>query len=89
MDHPSACAGDKLPGLARAIAWARDDSTGQNEEALSALGSVIDNSPDAASTALCQAFGQRFPRPQDDYVHLDRLWVIEPLAQSLEKIGST
>ena len=47
------------------------------------------NSPDAASSALYQAFRQRFPKPQDDYVHMRMQLVVEALAQSMEKAGST
>ena len=47
------------------------------------------NAPDAASGALVQAFRQRFPKPQDDYVHMRLQLVVEALAQSMEKAGST
>jgi branched-chain amino acid transport system substrate-binding protein len=47
------------------------------------------NAPDAASAALYQAFRQRFPKPQDDYVHLRMQLMVEALAQSVEKAGST
>ena len=47
------------------------------------------NSPDPASAALYQSFRQRFPRPQDDYVHMRMQMVVEALVQSLEKAGST
>lgn len=47
------------------------------------------NSPDPASVALYQSFRQRFPRPQDDYVHMRMQMVVEALVQSLEKAGST
>ena len=46
------------------------------------------NLPGAASEALYQSFRQRFPKPQDDYVHMRMQLVIEALAQSIEKAGS-
>ena len=46
------------------------------------------NLPGAASETFYQSFRQRFPRPQDDYVHMRMQLVIEALAQSIEKAGS-
>jgi branched-chain amino acid transport system substrate-binding protein len=43
----------------------------------------------AASDALYAAFRQRFPAPQDDYVHLRMQLMIEMLAQALQRAGST
>ena len=43
----------------------------------------------AESRAFYQSFRQRYPRPQDDYVHMRMQLMIEALAQSLEKAGST
>ena len=45
------------------------------------------NVPGAASEAFYQSFRQRFPRPQDDYVHMRMQLMMEALAQSLEKAG--
>lgn len=45
------------------------------------------NAPGAASEAFYQSFHQRFPKPQDDYVHMRMQLMIEALAQSLEKAG--
>lgn len=45
------------------------------------------NLPGAASEAFYQSFRQRFPRPQDDYVHMRMQLMVEALAQSLEKAG--
>ncbi|MFZ2386251.1 MAG: branched-chain amino acid ABC transporter substrate-binding protein [Polaromonas sp.] len=45
------------------------------------------NAPGAASEAFYQSFHQRFPKPQDDYVHMRMQLMIESLAQSLEKAG--
>ncbi|MES2945376.1 MAG: branched-chain amino acid ABC transporter substrate-binding protein [Pseudomonadota bacterium] len=46
--------------------------------------------PNAAgepSEAFYQSFRQRFPKPQDDYVHMRMQLMIETLAQSVEKAG--
>jgi len=40
------------------------------------------------SEAFYQSFRQRFPRPQDDYVHMRMQLMIEALAQSVERAGS-
>ena len=45
------------------------------------------NAPGAASETFYQSFRQRFPRPQDDYVHMRMQLMMETLAQSLEKAG--
>ncbi|MDB5932637.1 MAG: amino acid/amide transporter substrate-binding protein family [Polaromonas sp.] len=47
------------------------------------------NTPGAASETFYQSFRQRFPRPQDDYVHMRMQLMVETLAQSLEKAGSS
>ncbi|MEO7160099.1 MAG: branched-chain amino acid ABC transporter substrate-binding protein [Polaromonas sp.] len=47
------------------------------------------NTPGAASETFYQSFRQRFPKPQDDYVHMRMQLMIEMLAQSLEKAGSS
>ncbi|MDB5743866.1 MAG: amino acid/amide transporter substrate-binding protein family [Polaromonas sp.] len=47
------------------------------------------NTPGAASETFYQSFRQRFPRPQDDYVHMRMQLMIETLAQSLEKAGAS
>ena len=46
------------------------------------------NAPGAASEAFYQSFRQRYPKPQDDYVHMRMQLMIESLAQSVEKAGS-
>ena len=46
------------------------------------------NLPGAAFEAFYQSFRQRFPKPQDDYVHMRMQLVIEALAQSIDKAGS-
>jgi len=45
------------------------------------------NTPGAASEAFYRSFRQRFPKPQDDYVHMRMQLMVESLAQSLEKAG--
>ena len=45
------------------------------------------NTPGTRSEAFYQSFRQRFPKPQDDYVHMRMQLMIETLAQSLEKAG--
>ena len=47
------------------------------------------NTPGAASEKFYQSFRQRFPRPQDDYVHMRMQLMVETLAQSMEKAGSS
>jgi branched-chain amino acid transport system substrate-binding protein len=47
------------------------------------------NEPGAGSEAFYQSFRQRFPKPQDDYVHMRMQLMIEALAQSIEKAGAT
>ena len=46
------------------------------------------NSPSAESEKFYQSFRQRFPKPQDDYVHMRMQLMIEALAQSIEKAGA-
>jgi branched-chain amino acid transport system substrate-binding protein len=43
----------------------------------------------AASDRFYAAFKQRFPQPQDDYVHLRMQALVEMLAEALERAGST
>ena len=47
------------------------------------------NVPGAASENFYQSFRQRFPRPQDDYVHMRMQMMVEALAQGLEKAGTS
>ena len=47
------------------------------------------NAPDALSQAFYQSFRQRFPKSQDDYVHMRMQLMLEALAQSIEKAGTT
>ena len=46
------------------------------------------NTPSAASTTFYQSFRQRFPKPEDDYVHMRMQLMIEALAQAIERAGS-
>ncbi len=46
------------------------------------------NTPTRESEAFYQAFRQRFPKPEDDYVHMRMQLMIESLAQALERAGS-
>jgi branched-chain amino acid transport system substrate-binding protein len=46
------------------------------------------NAPGAPSENFYQSFRQRFPKPQDDYVHMRMQLMIEALAQSIEKAGA-
>ncbi|MDP2820029.1 MAG: branched-chain amino acid ABC transporter substrate-binding protein [Polaromonas sp.] len=46
------------------------------------------NAPSAQSEAFYQSFLQRFPKPQDDYVHMRMQLMVEALAQSIEKAAS-
>lgn len=43
------------------------------------------NEPGTASETFYQSFRQRFPKPQDDYVHMRMQLMVEALAQSVEK----
>ena len=46
------------------------------------------NAPSAQSEAVYQSFRQRFPKPQDDYVHMRMQLMVEALVQSIEKAGT-
>ena len=54
-----------------------------------AVADWLPNLPGAPSEAFYRAFRQRFPKPQDDYVHMRMQLMIEALAQSIERAGST
>jgi branched-chain amino acid transport system substrate-binding protein len=43
------------------------------------------NMPTAESAAFYKAFRERFPRPQDDYVHMRMQLMIEALVQAIER----
>lgn len=42
-----------------------------------------------ASSAFYESFRQRFPKPEDDYVHMRMQLMIEALVQAMERAGST
>jgi branched-chain amino acid transport system substrate-binding protein len=46
------------------------------------------NATSAQSEAFYQSFRQRFPKPQDDYVHMRMQLMVEALVQSIEKAGT-
>jgi len=46
------------------------------------------NVPTRESEAFYQSFRQRFPKPEDDYVHMRMQLMVEALAQAIEKAGS-
>ena len=46
------------------------------------------NVPGEQAQAFYRSFRQRFPRPQDDYVHMRMQLMMEALAQSIERAGS-
>ncbi len=54
-----------------------------------AVADWLPNLPTAQSEAFYQSFRQRFPRPQDDYVHMRMQLMVEALAQAVEQAGST
>jgi branched-chain amino acid transport system substrate-binding protein len=47
------------------------------------------NAASAQSEAFYLSFRQRFPKPQDDYVHMRMQLMVEALVQSMEKAGTT
>ncbi|MCZ2407304.1 MAG: branched-chain amino acid ABC transporter substrate-binding protein [Burkholderiales bacterium 68-12] len=53
-----------------------------------AVADWLPNVPAAQSEAFYQSFRERFPRPQDDYVHMRMQLMVEALAQSIEGAGS-
>lgn len=54
-----------------------------------AVAEWLPNVQGAPSEAFYQSFRQRFPKPQDDYVHMRMQLMVEALAQSIEKAGGT
>jgi len=53
-----------------------------------AVAEWMPNVPGRESEAFYRAFRERFPKPQDDYLHLRMQMMVEMLAQSIEKAGS-
>ena len=54
-----------------------------------AVADWMPNVKNAKSEAVYAAFRQRVPKPVDDYVHLRMQLMVESLAQSIEKAGTT
>lgn len=54
-----------------------------------AVADWLPNTAGAASEQFYQSFRQRFPKPEDDYAHLRMQMMVQALAQSMEKAGST
>jgi branched-chain amino acid transport system substrate-binding protein len=54
-----------------------------------AVADWLPNVPTAGSRSFYGEFRKRFPKPEDDYVHMRMQLMIAALAQSLEKAGST
>ncbi|WP_313073802.1 branched-chain amino acid ABC transporter substrate-binding protein [Melaminivora sp.] len=54
-----------------------------------AVADWLPNLPTAGSEAFYRSFRERFPRPQDDYVHMRMQLMVEALAQALERAGGT
>lgn len=53
-----------------------------------AVADWLPNVPGAQSEAFYQSFRQRFPRPQEDYVHMRMQLMVESLVQAIEEAGS-
>ena len=54
-----------------------------------AVADWLPNLPGAQNEAFYRAFRQRFPKPQDDYVHMRMQLMVESLAQAIERAGGT
>ena len=54
-----------------------------------AVADWLPNLPTEGSAAFYRAFRERFPKPQDDYVHMRMQLMVEALAQAMEKATST
>ena len=54
-----------------------------------AVADWLPNVPGAQSEAFYRSFRERFPKPQDDYVHMRMQLMIEALAQAITRAGST
>jgi branched-chain amino acid transport system substrate-binding protein len=54
-----------------------------------AVADWLPNVPGAQSDAFYRAFRERFPRPEDDYVHMRMQLMVEALAQAIQKAGPT
>ena len=54
-----------------------------------AVADWLPNVPGAQSEAFYRSFRSRFPKPEDDYVHMRMQLMVEALAQSIERAGRT
>ena len=54
-----------------------------------AVADWLPNLPTEGSAAFYRAFRERFPKPQDDYVHMRMQLMVEALAQAMQQAGST
>ena len=54
-----------------------------------AVADWLPNVPTKESEAFYRSFRQRFPRPADDYVHMRMQLMVESLAESMERAGTT
>ncbi|MGP1692871.1 MAG: ABC transporter substrate-binding protein, partial [Giesbergeria sp.] len=54
-----------------------------------AVADWMPNVADAQSAAFYKTFRERFPKPQDDYVHLRMALMVDALAKAIEGAGST
>ena len=54
-----------------------------------AVADWLPNLPSEGSEKFYRDFRQRFPKPEDDYVHMRMQLMVETLARSMEKAGST
>ena len=53
-----------------------------------AVADWLPNVPTQGSEAFYQSFRERFPKPEDDYVHMRMQLMVESLAQALERAGT-
>jgi branched-chain amino acid transport system substrate-binding protein len=54
-----------------------------------AVADWLPNVPGKESAAFYKSFRERFPKPQEDYVHLRMQLMVEALAQAIEKAGTS
>ena len=54
-----------------------------------AVADWLPNAPTAEGAAFYKAFRERFPKAQEDYVHVRMQLMVEALAQAIERAGST
>jgi branched-chain amino acid transport system substrate-binding protein len=54
-----------------------------------AVADWLPNAAGAQSEAFYESFRKRYPRPEDDYVHMRMQLMVEALAQAIERAGTT